>query len=124
MICQHCLADWCWLCGREIKGGGGGVTEHYAEGGPCAFQQFTWTADGGMGEPMPGNILLIYRCFGYEDPDELSPQFRLLCSFLNLILVVSIQGILSVLLLPFSIIFICVLSPCILVVLALDPDTE
>ena len=121
MKCQHCSADWCWICGKEIKGGGGGVTDHYATGGPCAFQQFSWTEDGGMGEPPLGDILLLYRCLGYDNPNELSLEFRLLCGFVNLLLMVSIQGLVGILVLPILLVGLavgCALCPCLFAGLA------
>lgn len=96
MSCQRCNADWCWLCNKEMKGGGGGVTEHY-QSGECANKQFTWD---GEGTPPLGSILLIYRCLGVEDPDTLSPQIRMVCALLNLALVVSINILSSICILP------------------------
>ena len=35
MTCQHCRADWCWLCGREIE------SDHYDGFSTCTGQQFS-----------------------------------------------------------------------------------
>ena len=96
MSCQRCNADWCWLCNKEMKGGGGGVTEHY-QSGECANKQFTWD---GEGIPPLGSILLIYRCLGVEDPDTLSPQIRMICALLNLALVVGVKILATICILP------------------------
>jgi hypothetical protein len=126
MTCQHCNADWCWICHQKIIGGGGGVTDHYRSGS-CAHMQFTRTADGyGDEMPLPGDILLIYRCLGIQDPDTLSPAMRLFCGLINLILVISLNFCTSILVLPMLVIGFalgCACCPCIALGLAFNDES-
>ena len=89
--------------------------------------QFTRTADGyGDEMPLPGDILLIYRCLGIQDPDTLSPAMRLFCGLINLILVISLNFCTSILVLPMLVIGFalgCACCPCIALGLAFNDES-